>query len=42
VNDPGAYSDKINEMLDSQDADEREEIVTRIAEIRTILDPPTE
>ena len=42
VNDPGAYSNKINEMLDGQDADERESIVTRIAEIEKVLNQPAE
>ncbi len=37
VNDPGAYSGRINEMLDAQNADEREAIVTRIAEIEAVL-----
>lgn len=31
--DPGVCSNNINEMLDAQDADERESVVTRIAEI---------
>lgn len=39
VNDPGAYSNRINEMLDAQDADERSTIVARIAEIEAVLDP---
>ncbi len=38
VNDPGAYSNRINEMLDAKDADEREAIVARIAEIEEVLD----
>ena len=38
VNDPGAYSGRINEMLEAHDADEREAIVTRIAEIEEALD----
>ncbi|MFV9671667.1 MAG: hypothetical protein ACNYZH_00455 [Acidimicrobiia bacterium] len=42
VNDPGAYSNRINEMLDAQDADERESIITRIAEIEEVLNPPAE
>ncbi len=42
VNDPGAHSNRINEMLDTQDADERESIVTRIAEIEDVLNPQTE
>lgn len=37
VNDPGAYSNRINEMLDAQDADERQTVVTRIAEIEAVL-----
>ena len=36
-NDPGAYSNTINEMLNAEDADERLEIVERIAEIETVL-----
>jgi hypothetical protein len=38
VNDPGAYSGKINQMLDAEDAYERAEIVTRIAEIEAALE----
>lgn len=38
VNDPGAYSGRINEMLTAQDADERKVIVGRIAEIEAVLD----
>jgi len=37
LNDPGAYSNKINEMLNSEDADERAAIVTRIGEIEAVL-----
>lgn len=40
INDPGAYSNQINAMINAQDADERETIVTRIAEIKAVLDPP--
>lgn len=42
VNDPGAYSNRINEMLDAEDADEREAIVNRIAEIEAALAPEAE
>ena len=42
VNDPGAYSNRINDMLDAQDADERSIIVARIAEIEAVLDPRVE
>ena len=42
VNDPGAYSNRINEMIDDQDAYERETIVTRIAEIQEALDERAE
>ncbi|MEA2024003.1 MAG: hypothetical protein U9N79_06890 [Actinomycetota bacterium] len=38
VNDPGAYSNRINEMLDTKDADERAAIVARIAEIEDVLE----
>ncbi len=37
MNDPGAYSNKINDMIDGQDAHERSIIVTRIAEIEAVL-----
>ena len=36
-NDPGAYSNRINEMLDAEDAYERSEIVERIVEIKAVL-----
>jgi hypothetical protein len=39
VNNPAAYSNRINEMLDPQDADERTTIVNRIAEIESVLSP---
>ncbi|MEA3503377.1 MAG: hypothetical protein U9R47_11415 [Actinomycetota bacterium] len=42
VNNPGAYSSRINEMLDTQDADEREVIVHRIKEIEAVLNPVEE
>ena len=35
-NDPGAYSSTINDMLNAEDADERSEIVERIAEIEMV------
>jgi hypothetical protein len=42
VNDPGAYSSRINETLDAQDADERATIIDRIAEIESVLSPEEE
>lgn len=42
VNDPGAYSGRINEMLEAQDAHERAEIVLRVAEIEKALSPPAD
>jgi hypothetical protein len=42
MNDPGAYSGRINEMLEAQDSDEREAIVGRIAEIEAVLNPAAE
>ena len=42
INDPGAYSNRINEMLNAQDADEREIVVTRIAEIEAVLKQESE
>ncbi len=42
MNDPGAYSNKINDMINSEDAAERAQIVTRIGEIETVLSPNSE
>ncbi len=42
MNDPGAYSNRINEMIDAQDADERATIVTRMVEIEAVLNPRAE
>lgn len=36
-NDPGAYSSQINRMIDGQDEDEREALIERIQEIKTVL-----
>lgn len=42
INDPGAYSNRINEMIDAQDEYERSEVVTRIAEIEAVLKQDSE
>ncbi|MEN8114063.1 MAG: hypothetical protein ABFS21_06710 [Actinomycetota bacterium] len=38
VNDPSAYANNINAMLDEQDAEERAKIISRIKELEQLLD----